>query len=71
MVDNNHPIPPALIYYPEYLQQVGYDAAFIGKWHMGDTGDEPQRGFDHRISFKGQGSYLPSADGPNVDALGV
>ncbi len=71
VVDNNHPIPPGLIYYPEYLQQAGYDTAFIGKWHMGDTGDEPQPGFDHWVSFKGQGSYLPSADGLNVDGRRV
>jgi N-acetylglucosamine-6-sulfatase len=71
VVDNNHPIPPGLIFYPEYLQAAGYDTAFVGKWHMGEEGDAPQPGFDHWVSFRGQGSYLPSADGLNVDGRRV
>lgn len=67
VVDNNRPIPPGLTYYPEYLQKAGYETAFIGKWHMGSDTDHPQPGFDHWVSFKGQGSYLPSADGLNVN----
>ncbi|MBO9623321.1 MAG: sulfatase [Sphingomonas sp.] len=67
VVDNNHPIPPGLTFYPEYLQRAGYETAFIGKWHMGDEGDAPQPGFDHWVSFKGQGTYLPSAEGLNVN----
>jgi N-acetylglucosamine-6-sulfatase len=67
VVDNNHPIPPGLVYYPEYLQRAGYETAFIGKWHMGMETDAPQPGFDRWVSFKGQGNYLPSADGLNVD----
>lgn len=71
VVDNNHPIPPDLIFYPQYLQQAGYDTAFIGKWHMGSEGDDPQPGFDHWVSFKGQGTYMPSANGLNVDGKRV
>jgi N-acetylglucosamine-6-sulfatase len=71
VVDNNQPVPPGLTFYPEYLQRAGYDTAFIGKWHMGSEGDDPQPGFDHWVSFKGQGSYLPSADGLNVDGRKV
>jgi len=71
VVDNNHPIPAGLIFYPQYLQQAGYDTAFIGKWHMGNEGDDPQPGFDHWVSFKGQGTYMPSANGLNVDGRQV
>jgi N-acetylglucosamine-6-sulfatase len=71
VVDNNHPIPPGLVYYPQYLQRAGYDTAFIGKWHMGDETDAPQPGFDHWVSFRGQGTYLPSANGLNVDGRRV
>jgi N-acetylglucosamine-6-sulfatase len=71
VVDNNHPIPPGLTYYPEYLQAAGYETAFIGKWHMGAETDTPQPGFDHWVSFKGQGTYWPSEDGLNVDGKPV
>lgn len=71
VVDNNHPIPPGLIYYPEYLQKAGYETAFIGKWHMGMETDAPQPGFDHWISFLGQGSYLPDAHGLNINGRKV
>ena len=71
VVDNNHPISPGLTFFPEHLQRAGYETAFIGKWHMGAEGDEPQPGFDHWISFRGQGTYLPSADGLNIDGRRV
>ena len=57
IVDNQAPNPGNLTYFPEYLQTAGYRTAFIGKWHMGDESDEPQPGFDHWESFKGQGVY--------------
>lgn len=71
VVDNNHPIPPGTIFYPQFLQRAGYATAFIGKWHMGNEGDSPQPGFDHWVSFKGQGNYLPGKDGLNVNGTQV
>ncbi|HEU5117664.1 MAG TPA: sulfatase/phosphatase domain-containing protein, partial [Isosphaeraceae bacterium] len=31
-------------------------------WHMGDS-DEPQKGFDHWVAFRGQGQYYPGGRG--------
>lgn len=71
VVDNQHPITPGLTFYPEYLRHAGYETAFIGKWHMGAETDQPQPGFDHWVSFKGQGSYLPEENGLNVNGQKV
>src|ERR687898_274931 len=65
VVDNDSPLPPGLKFFPEYLQRAGYETAFIGKWHMGGATDHPQPGFNHWVSFKGQGHYRPHADGLN------
>ncbi len=44
----------ALATFPRRLQRVGYETAFIGKWHMGN--DETRRpGFDYWVAMKGQG----------------
>jgi N-acetylglucosamine-6-sulfatase len=71
VVDNNHPVAPELVFFPQYLQRAGYETALIGKWHMGGESDAPQRGFDHWVSFRGQGSYVPTADGLNVNGKRV
>jgi Arylsulfatase A and related enzymes len=71
IVDNNTPIPKGTRFFSQDLQQAGYSTAFFGKWHMGGAGDEPQPGFDHWVSFKGQGSYLPNPNGLNVDGKHV
>jgi N-acetylglucosamine-6-sulfatase len=71
IVDNNTAIPAGTVFYPSYLQKAGYKTAFFGKWHMGNTDDQPQPGFDRWVSFKGQGSYLPEKNGLNVDGRHV
>jgi len=57
VVDNEAALPKGLVFFPKYMQQKGYQTAFMGKWHMGNTDDQPQPGFDHWISFQGQGVY--------------
>ena len=65
VVDNNKPPREGTIFFPEYLQKAGYNTAFVGKWHMGELApagrrlDDPQPGFDHWVSFAGQGHYYP------------
>jgi N-acetylglucosamine-6-sulfatase len=66
VVDNNSPRNPNSVLFSEYLQIAGYDTAFIGKWHMGEAAsasrnlDDPQPGFNHWVSFAGQGHYYPT-----------
>ncbi|WP_019988879.1 sulfatase family protein [Rudanella lutea] len=57
VIDNFAPMPSDLKFFPQYLQKAGYKTAFLGKWHMGNTDDAPQPGFDYWLSFKGQGDY--------------
>jgi len=59
VVDNTSPIPDGTVFFPEYLDEAGYNTAYIGKWHMGEgnASDMPRPGFDHWISFRGQGVY--------------
>ncbi len=73
VVDNDSPVPRENIFFPEYLQKNGYETAFIGKWHMGNSSDEPRKGFDKWISFKGQGVYydpLLNIDGEHIQREG-
>ncbi|QDT06039.1 Arylsulfatase [Rubripirellula lacrimiformis] len=59
VIDNNRLVPEGTVFFPQYLQRAGYSTAYIGKWHMGAANDDPRPGFDHWISFRGQGNYLP------------
>ena len=57
IVDNTSPIPENTRFFPQDLHDNGYQTAYVGKWHMGEVDDLPQPGFDHWVSFRGQGSY--------------
>jgi len=46
----------SLATFPDLLQQAGYETAFVGKWHMLRRAT-PRQGFDHWVSFNGQGEY--------------
>lgn len=58
VVDNQRPVPEGTFFFPQSLQKSGYQTAFVGKWHMGHDNDEPRPGFDHWVSFRGQGTYF-------------
>ncbi len=57
VLNNSTPLPTELATFPALLKKNGYRTAFIGKWHMGGD-DQPQAGYDHWLSFRGQGEYL-------------
>jgi N-acetylglucosamine-6-sulfatase len=58
VVDNQRAVPEGTVFFPQYLQQAGYQTALVGKWHMGHDDDQPRPGFDHWVSFRGQGTYF-------------
>lgn len=65
--DNFSPLDPKLPTFPQLLRQNGYRTGFFGKWHMGGDSDEAQPGFDHWLSFRGQGEYT----NPQMNQNGV
>ena len=58
VVDNFTEYPKDMAAFPGVLQSVGYETAYIGKWHMGEDNDNPRPGFDHFVTHKGQGKYF-------------
>ncbi|MDP7017916.1 MAG: sulfatase [Pirellulaceae bacterium] len=67
VVDNADRMPAGTVTFPQLLQQAGYETAFIGKWHMGGSTDAARPGFDHWVSFRGQGAYAPGRQTINVN----
>jgi len=50
-------LDPELPMFPRLLQAIGYRTALVGKWHM-RRDSRPRPGFDHWLSFRGQGDYI-------------
>ena len=69
VVDNNAGIPQNLIFFPQYLQELGYETAFFGKWHMGNDMGQPRPGFNQWVSFRGQGVYYNPLLNVNGEAV--
>lgn len=71
VVDNADLMPAGTPTFPPQLQHAGYETAFIGKWHMGGSTAAPRPGFDHWVSFRGQGTYAPDGQTINVNGKEV
>jgi N-acetylglucosamine-6-sulfatase len=65
--NENQELSPDFPTFPQYLQHAGYHTAFVGKWHMDASRDSPRPGFDHWVSFRGQGVY----DDPTLNVNGT
>jgi len=57
VVDNQSLVADTSTFFPQYLQSAGYSTSYFGKWHMGEHHADPRKGFDHWVSFRGQGVY--------------
>ena len=58
VVDNQRAVPKGTRFFAEYFQEADFETAYVGKWHMGHDNAEPRPGFDHWVSFIGQGVYM-------------
>ena len=58
VTNNFTEFPAEMASFPRLLQDVGYETAYIGKWHMGENNDEKRPGFDYFVTHKGQGKYF-------------
>jgi N-acetylglucosamine-6-sulfatase len=73
---NNHPEPGSLDGHDsvaDHLDRAGYRTAWIGKWHLPNSGGGPVRGFDRWVSYEGPGSHFDQAlnvDGETVKSEG-
>lgn len=70
VIDNQRLVPEGTQFFPQYLQEAGYNTGFIGKWHMGAASDDPRPGFDYWFSFKGQGHYYPPGKNYTINENG-
>jgi N-acetylglucosamine-6-sulfatase len=59
IIDNQHTKTDHVRFFHDHLKEAGYETAFIGKWHTYQLDSaEPRPGFDHWVSFEGQGQYF-------------
>ena len=58
VLNNFTEYPDSLPSYPKRLREAGYETAYFGKWHMGETNGAPRTGFDFWMSHRGQGNYF-------------
>lgn len=65
VLNNFTEYPNTLPGYPSRLKESGYETAYIGKWHMGETNDAPRPGFDFWMSHGGQGNYFDNVFNSN------
>jgi len=71
VVNNADLMPEGTVTFPQLLQAANYETAFVGKWHMGGSSDAARPGFNHWVSFRGQGTYAPNGQQLNVDGRQV
>jgi N-acetylglucosamine-6-sulfatase len=70
VVNNFTEFPTNLASFPKRLLEIGYQTAYIGKWHMGEDNDAPRPGFNYWASHKGQGKYYGTEFNVNGKMLG-
>ncbi|EMA48128.1 sulfatase family protein [Halococcus salifodinae] len=74
VIDNQHIKTDHVPFFHKYLHDEGYETAYIGKWHTYQLNSaEPRPGFDHWVSFEGQGHYFDqtlNVNGKKVERKG-